>query len=172
METADIVLRKARFQDWQAMYENVWSRPETARYMQWRVTKNGEEARERMKRTLAYQKTHDTYLVCEKRTGQAIGFAGVAETAPHVYQDASIALGPGYVGRGYGKQILTLLLEYCAGTLGGEEFYYSTRAENAASKALALSCGFTYRHTEKKRDPHSGETYELEVYSRKLTGKI
>ena len=88
------------------------------------------------------------------------------------YRVFCFILGPGYVGRGYGKQILTLLLEYCAGTLGGEEFYYSTGAENAASKALVLSCGFTYRYIEKKRDPYSGETYELEVYSRKLTGKI
>ena len=73
-------------------------------------------------------------------SGQAIGFAGVEEIAPHIYQDAGIALGPEYVGKGYGKQILRLLLEYCASTMGGEEFYYSTQAVNQASRALALSC--------------------------------
>lgn len=53
-----------------------------------------------------YQENHDTWLVYEKKSGQAIGFAGVEETAPHIYQDVGIALGPKYVGKGYGKHIL------------------------------------------------------------------
>ena len=39
METDDIVLRKAKFEDWESMHKNVWSRPETAKYMQWQITK-------------------------------------------------------------------------------------------------------------------------------------
>ena len=79
-----------------------------------------------------------------------------------------IALGPEYVGKGYGKQILRLLLEYCASTMGSEEFYYSTQAVNQASRALALSCGFSYHHSEQRIDLQSGEPYELEVYHKKL----
>ncbi len=30
LEAEDIFLGKARFKDWEAMYRNVWSRPETA----------------------------------------------------------------------------------------------------------------------------------------------
>ncbi|MBT9779406.1 GNAT family N-acetyltransferase [Clostridium sp. MCC353] len=171
METKDLILGKAKFEDWETLYRNVWSRPETARYMQWRVTKSEEEARERMHKTISYQKNHDTYLVYDKKTGQAIGFAGVEEMGPQIYQDASIALGPEYVGKGYGKQVLERLLEYCADSLWANEFYYSTRAENTASKALAVSCGFSYRYSEQKTDMRSGETYELEVYSRKLSAR-
>lgn len=168
METKDLVLGKARFEDWEAMYRNVWSHPETARYMYWNITTSEDAAKERMQRTISYQKTHDTYLVYEKKSGQAIGFAGVEMIAPHIYQEAGIALGPDYVGKGFGKQILQVLLEYCADTLDGEEFYYSTRAQNAASKALAKSCGFSYRRSEEKVDRKTGETYELETYSKKL----
>lgn len=64
---------------------------------------------------------------------------------------------------GYGKQILLLLLEYCR-SLGGKEFYYSTRGNNEASKALALSCGFTYQYAEKRTDYRNGKPYQLEVY--------
>ena len=64
---------------------------------------------------------------------------------------------------GYGKQILLLLLEYCR-SLGGKEFYYSTRGNNEASKALALSCGFTYQYAEKRTDLRNGKPYQLEVY--------
>ena len=61
-----------------------------------------------------------------------------------------------------------LLLEYCANTLRGKEFFYSTRANNKISKALALSCGFSYQYSEEKIDLKNKEPYILEVYSRKL----
>ena len=121
-----------------------------------------------MARTIAWQTNHDTYLVYEKSSDQAIGFAGVEEIAPQIYQDASIALGPEYVGKGYGKQILQLLLKHCATTLGGKEFYYSTRSVNQASRALARSCGFSYHHSEEKTDLRNGAPYELEVYWKQL----
>ncbi len=133
------------------MYRNVWSRPAVARFMQWRITTSAADAQARMERTIAWQKNHDTYLVYEKSSGQAIGFAGVEEIAPHIYQDAGIALGPEFVGKGYGKQILQLLLKHCAVTLGGREFYYSTRSANQASRALARSCGFSYHHPRKRQ---------------------
>lgn len=167
MESKDIVLRKAEFEDWKALYRNVWSREETARYMYWRVTASEEDARERIYRTIEYQKDHDAYLVHGKKSGEAIGFAGVRETEPHIYHETGIALGPEYVGKGYGKQILLLLLEHCR-ALGGEMFYYSARAQNTASKALALSCGFTYQYSEQKTDLRNGECYELEVYKKEL----
>lgn len=167
METEDIILRKAKYEDWRSMYRNVWSRPETTEYMVWKVTADEEEARERIQRTITWQRLHDAWLVCERGSGQAIGFAGVEETAPHIYHETGIALGPEYVGKGYGKQILCLLMEYCI-SLGGQEFYYSTRAENLASKALARSCGLTYQRSEQKADQSSGETYELEIYKKDL----
>ena len=135
--------------------------------MVWKVTADEDGARERIQRTIAWQETHDAWLVYERGSGQAIGFAGVEETEPHIYHETGIALGPEYVGRGYGKQILRLLMEYCI-SLDGQEFYYSTRAENLASRALALSCGLTYHHSEWRTDQRSGKTYELEIYKKNL----
>lgn len=168
LETEDIYLGKAKFEDWEAMYLNVWSRPETARFMVWQVTVSREEAKERMKRTILFQETHETFLVYEKRSGEPCGFAGVGEISPGIYEEMGIALGPEYVGKGYGKQILGLLLKYCTEVLKGKEFYYHTRAKNRASKALARSCGLIYQYSEKKRDQESGEEYIMEVYSKKL----
>jgi RimJ/RimL family protein N-acetyltransferase len=167
MGDRDVVLGKARFQDWEAMYRNVWSRSETAKYMAWQVTRDEAEARARMNRTIAYEKTHDTYLVYERSSGQAIGFAGLEEIGPHVFQEAGIALGPEYVGKGYGKQVLQILLERSV-FLGGREFYYYSRKENIASRALALSCGFIYQRSEQKTDRRNGDIYELEVYRKEL----
>lgn len=168
MESKDIILRKASYEDWKALYQNVWSREETARYMYWRVTTSEEDAKERICKTMEYQKDHDTYLVCDKKSGEPIGFAGVRETEPHVYHETGIALGPEYVGKGYGKQILQLLLEHCR-RLGGEVFYYSLRAKNTASRALAVSCGFAYQYSEQRKDLRNGESYVLEVYMKKIS---
>lgn len=168
METKDLLLEKAKYEDWESIYRNVWSRPETAKYMLWKVTTDEEGARERIKRSIAWQENHDAWLVYEKASGQAVGFAGIEEIRPHIYEDTGIALGPEYVGKGYGKQILQLLTEYCI-SLGGLEFRYSTRAGNLASKALAVSCGFVYQYSEQKTDQRSGERYELEIYKKDLS---
>ena len=167
METKDLILRKAKFDDWKPMYRNVWSRSETAKYMAWQITADEEAARERIQRTIAHQSSHDAWVICEKKSGVPIGFAGVKEVMKHIYEDTGIAVGPEYVGKGYGKQVLLLLMEYCS-SLGGKTFIYSTRKDNAASKALALSCGFVYRCSKNRKDLRNGELYELEVYCREL----
>ncbi len=167
IETRELILGKAKYRDWAPMYCNVWSRAETAKYMEWQVLESEAAARIQIRKTIEYEETHDAWLVYEKKSGQAIGFAGIGEIRPGIFKETGIAIGPDFVGRGYGKQILRILTAYCV-SLGGREFIYSTRAGNAASKALALSCGFRYQYSERRVDEHGKGSYELEVYSRKL----
>ncbi len=167
METNDIKLVKAKFEDWESLYRNLWSRPEAAEYMLWRISKSEEDAERRILNVIEYQKEHDTYLVYLKKSGEAIGFAGVEKTGSGVYRETGIALGPEYTGKGYGKQVLSLLLEYCAAH-SGKEFWYSCRSENSAAKGLASSMGFEYVRLEERTDPRNGKPYNLEYYIKKL----
>ena len=80
-ETKDLILEKAKFEDWETMYKNVWSRSEAALYMQWRVTESEAAARECIRKTIRFlykgiiikhNKTEPTYtktslFLCEKR---------------------------------------------------------------------------------------------------------
>ena len=91
----------------------------------------------------------------------------MTEIKPHVYEDTGIAIGPDYTGKGYGKQTLRLLMERAA-SLGAREFICSARSQNAASKALIASCGFSYCDTQKRTDPRDQSTYKLEFFSRLL----
>ena len=59
LETKDLILKRAVFEDWQDLYHNVWRHWETARFMLWTVTESEEAAQDRMRRTLAWQATHD-----------------------------------------------------------------------------------------------------------------
>ena len=164
LETKDLILRKAQFHDWKDMYRNVWSREETARYMLWRVTSSEEDAMERMHRTIKFQSEHDSWIVIKKKTGQAIGFAGMLPIGDGIYEDCGVALGPQFVGQGYGKQILTALVDYAFKRLGAISFIASCRTQNAASRGTILSCGFTFTHREDRVDPRDDTPYVLEFY--------
>ena len=167
LETKDLVLDKARMSDWKDMYCNVWSRLECARYMAWRVAENESEAVERMKKTIEYQKNHDTYLIYEKACMRAIGFAGVEKIAPDVYAETGICLGADYFGRGYGSQVVLCLIEYCKGQ-GAREFGYSAREGNVAANRLAVSLGFITVGIEEKTDRRNGLKYKLVKYRLEL----
>ena len=170
LETKDLVLRKALMSDWKAMYENVWRHPETARYMLWDVTTSEADARARMERTIAFQASHPgTFTVAEKISGQAIGYAGLQEAAPGVWEETGIALGPDFTGKGYGKQIVKALTDYAFRERGAERFVYVSRAENIPSIALAERCGFRFTHSESRTDPRNGEAYTLNFYENRRT---
>ena len=168
IETESLILDKAKFPDWEEMYHNVWSQPESARYMDWNITTSEEAAKIRIAKTITFQKSHDTYLVYEKLSGKAIGFAGIEKIEPYTYQEAGICLGPNYVGTGCGKQILQGLILYCKEEFSAKEFIYSTREENRASNRLAKSLGFTVISSVPKTDSKDGHSYNLLQYSLKL----
>lgn len=167
LRTRDLILKKPEFEDWRDIYRNLWSREESARYMLWNVTRSEEDAKRRMERTIAFQAEHTAWLVYEKESGQAIGFAGMEEISPGVYEDIGIAVGPEFTGRGYGKQILTALTDYAFSGLGADRFVASCRSENAPSRGMILACGFRYTHCENRIDPRNGLPYVLAFYEKR-----
>ncbi len=168
IETKNLILNKAKFSDWKEMYYNVWSQPESAKYMNWKITKSEKEAQVRILKTIEFQKGYDTYLVYEKISGKAIGFAGIEKVATYTYQETGICLGTNYVRKGLGKQIVQCLIQYCKKEFGAQEFIYSAREENKVSNKLANSLGFILISCESKIDSRDGHCYNLLRYSLKL----
>jgi len=169
VETKDLLLRQAVFEDWESMYRNIWSRPESAKYMVWSVTTSREAAMARMERTIAFQSAHPYHwTVIEKTSGQAIGWAGLAVLSPGVCGETGIAIGPAFTGRGYGKQLLNALADYARDRLGANRFVACCRRENIASKRMQLSCGFRFTHCEEVADPRNNQPYTLEYYEKLL----
>lgn len=168
LETEDIYLDKAKLSDWRAMYRNVWSQPESAQYMAWRVTDSEDMAQTRMQRTVEFQQDHDSFLVYEKASGEAIGFAGVEQLGDGRCRENGICLGPRFTGKGYGRQIVTRLMRYCKEELGAARFMYSARAQNEAANGLARALGFQLIGSEEKTDKRDGQRYVLLQYIVKL----
>ena len=168
IETERLILDKAKFSDWAEMYHNVWSHLESARYMEWTITTSEEAAKIRIMKTIAFQKEHDSYLVYEKASGMAIGFSGVEKIEPYIYQEIGICLGPDFVGKGFGRQILQGLIQYCKEQFDAREFIYSARDENKVSNRLAKSFGFSLISSTAKTDCKDGHPYNLLQYHLKL----
>lgn len=79
IETKHLILRKAKFEDLNSIWKNIWSDKRIAENMLWEVTTSLEEAKKRMERTIKYQSEHYAYFVCLKTNDKAIGFCGVNE---------------------------------------------------------------------------------------------
>ena len=171
LETKDVVLKKAEFTDWKAIYKNLWMHEESARYMLGTPTKTEEDAKTRMFRTIEFEKKPENkylFLVYLKETGEAIGFAGMREREPEIYEECGIALGPDFVRKGYGRQILNALTDE-AKKAGAKKFYACNRVGNVASRELQLACGFQFESmSEEKTDPRTGEKYIMEERVKKL----
>lgn len=113
LETKDLIIKKGEQKDWKDMYYNLWRHSESAKYMLWDVTISEEDAQDRMARTVKFEATHPyTWIVYEKKSSQAIGFAGMEEIEIGVFEDMGVALGPDFVGRGYGKQIINAMVDF------------------------------------------------------------
>ncbi len=165
IEAKNLVMRQAIYEDWKDLYVNLWRHEESAKYMLWRPSHSEWEARERIKKVMDYQKENPhEYIICEKYSGQAIGFAGMTKLQEGVYEDTGIAVGPSFVRRGYGRQILMGLMQTAFEQLDAERFVSSCRSGNTASKMLLRACGFTYSHSENRMDPRTNKSYILEFY--------
>jgi len=128
LETKDLIIKKGEFKDWHDMYYKLWCHTESAKYMLWNVTTSEEAAKARMERTIAYEAAHPyEWLVYEKCSGQAIGFAGLEKLEEQVCGETGIAIGPAFVGKGYGKQILNALIGFAREELGAKKFRYCCR---------------------------------------------
>lgn len=164
LETKELILKKATIDDVSDMYHNIWSEEQSARYMLWTPVKSIDEAKERMSKTIEFQKDRIAYCVYEKQGGQAIGFAGMKEIDNRVYEDCGIGIGTKFVRRGYGKQILMALVNYCFEELEAIRIVCSCRSENIASKKMQLSCGFQYAYSQAMIDKRNGLGYTLDFY--------
>ena len=164
IETKDLILRQGFADDWQDLYRNLWSREEIFRYMFNKPSPDEEAGR---KRTMLYAEMHKEakteFFVCEIASGQAIGIAGIKELNCGKWTITDIAIGPDFQGKGYGKQIVTVLLNL-AFELGATEVAYDCFTQNTASKRLALSCGFTYSHSEEAELMKNDEKVILDYY--------
>jgi len=147
LEGERIRLQKARESDWSSMLRNVWGDEAVYRWMLYQPTLTEEGARERCLRSMAFQKDHPAWFVCLKDTDEAIGLCAIKEIDKGHFEESGICIGTEHQGRGYGKEIVSLLLALAFQQLGAEDFRYGYFRDNEKSRRLAEHFGFQYEKT-------------------------
>ncbi|MBQ8279384.1 MAG: GNAT family N-acetyltransferase [Roseburia sp.] len=169
LETKDLILDKGKYEDWEDLYHNIWTHSESTKYMLWKVVTSEEEAKERQKKAISNQERHPyCWTVYEKKSGQAIGWATFEEIEEGVFEDQGIAIGPAFVGQGYGKQIVNAAADFFRDELGAKKMILSYRSQNIACKKMQEACGFVYSHSVNKVDPRDGQPYVIEYTVKEL----
>ena len=163
-ETKDLILRKAVIEDWQDMLHNIWSRPESAKYMLWNLTTTEEAAIARMERTIAYQEAHAYHwTVVEKATGQVFGSISVYNALLGEPQQKAKWPGldfsggiwePGYCigqkwwGKGFTTEALQTVVDFWFRQVGGAFLTCCHAVQNPASGRVMEKAGFVYHHND------------------------
>ena len=156
LEGKNIRIRKAEEKDSRSMLENVWGDKAVYQWMLYQPTITEEDAIDRCRRSIQYQKDHFAYFVALKDTDEAIGLCAVRENTPGHYEEAGICIGKKYQGKGYGTEIVFLLLELAFQKLGAVDFRYEYFQDNVRSRRLAEHFGFTYDHSYDMTRPWDG----------------
>ena len=144
IETEHLILRKARTEDTHAIWKNVWSDEEVAKYMLWIPTKTEEEANDRMARTINYQSRIPAFFTCLKETDEPIGFAGIKEIEEGIYEDCGACFMTNCQRKGYGKEMIAALTTLAFEKLNAKAVRFGCFEENIPSKSLIESMGFTF----------------------------
>ena len=122
----NVILRKARAEDIDSMWTNIWQDRELEKYMLWKPVEDYEEAKIRIEKNIEFQKTNCAFYICLKSTDEAIGFLAAKEIEAGIFEDCGICVARKYQGRGGdGKEAFLLLLKMLREEFNGKKFIYS-----------------------------------------------
>ena len=162
--TDRLIIRKAKLDDLDDIYNNIWSDENIASTMLWKVTKTKEDAIKRMERTIKYQSENYAYFICLKDTNEAIGFSGIKEIDKDIYEDSGICIATKYQGMGYAKEVVSAFLDLVFNKLCGKRFIYGCFKTNEKSRNVCLGLGFKYLNTDEITREHDNKIFSVDHY--------
>ena len=146
--TENLILRKAKQEDLEKIWKNVWNDEKIAETMLWKTSNTYEEAVERLNRTIKYQADNYAYFICLKSNDEPIGFAGIKEKGNGIYEESGICIARKHQGKGYAKEVVQTLKQLIFEELKGRRFIYGCFSNNEKSRKVCVSQGFKYLNSE------------------------
>ena len=164
--TDRLILRKARLEDLDDIYNNIWSDKEIASTMLWKISNNKDEALPRLERTIDFHKENYSYFICLKDTNEVIGFGGFreVENTKDIYEDYGLCIARKYQGMGLAKEVTNAFLNIIFNELNGNRYIYSCFSTNDKSKNVCLGLGFKYLDNQEGIREHDGMKYIKNFY--------
>lgn len=159
IEGKNIIFRKATQDDLDSIFQNVWSDENIYKYLFIKPALTKEEAKEKLDRTITFQKENLAYFVALKETNEVIGFVGLKEDSPKIYSETGICIASKYQGKGLGKELMTLLLDLTFNKLKAKRLIYAHMKHNQKSKNLCLS--FNFKYYESNEETREYDNYKV-----------
>ena len=165
IKTKDLILKTdISKEDIEKIHKNVFSQSETAKYMLWKANSEIEWT---IKRIKMWQESYsELFFIYEILSQQPIGFLSFLQENDTI-KNIGLCIGKYFVNKGYGKQTLSALLDYCKNR-NFKTIEYSSFHENAASIELAKSFGFVYSHSKNSIRNHDNLKFVEDIYIKKL----
>jgi len=165
LESKDLIFKTEISQeDVVKLHQNVFCHEECAKYMLWKPNKNIEWTIQRLKRWTNNE--YEFYYIYEKATLVPIGFLTFFKNETTV-KNIGLCVGKDYFRKGYGKQSLKSLINYCK-IAGVKLIEYSAFHDNVASTELAKSNGFEFVYNKKSIREHDKLEFVEDVFELKL----
>ena len=162
LEGEHIRLRKAKEMDYLSMWKNVWGDEAVYQLMLFQPTLTEAEAVDRCHRSIQYQKENYAWFVALKDTDEAVGLCAMKEYEPGRFEESGIGIGTKCQGKGYGREILALLLNLAFMKMNAADFQYGYFHDNEKSKKLAESFGFRYDRSYDLTRPWDGAVKQID----------
>lgn len=156
-----IVIRKAEPNDLESVFYNVWSDSEVLSTTLMKTSANLEEAKGRLERTMNFQSDKDAFFLALKDTNEVIGLCGIIPMGNDVFEEGGFIIGKRYQHKGYGTEMLNILLDVAFNYYGCKEFVYSYCVGNDKSQGLCRKFGFHYVETKAETREWDQQTFQV-----------
>ena len=164
LTTEHLILRKATMEDLDTIWNAIWKDENISKWMLWPVIPTREAAEERLKRICDYQKDAPAYFVALKDTNEAIGWGGIFEKEPGIFEDSGLCISAAHQGRGYAKEMVKALTDLAFDHFHAKEFIYGCFQDNVKSAAVCKALGFTYAFSKSEVREWDNYHYTADYY--------
>lgn len=157
IETENLILRRFKMSDSEAIFHNIVSDPDVARYMCFDVCKNFDEAQKHIDGWLNYfcKQNHglmwDIFSIILKSTDELIGTIDYLENNSEARSaEIGYKIGSSWWRKGYATEAVCILIDYLFENTDLNRLWADHDSRNIASGKVLLKAGMLYEGTARK----------------------
>ena len=168
--TENLILRRYRTEDAEALYEKLGTDPDMARYSGWNPYATMELAQETVRRFMeSYEEAHAYSWVMDV-DGLVVGTIGAYDYAEDQIE-VGFSVARAWRGRGFATEALRKVLKYLTENEGISCVTAWCAEENAASRSVMEKAGMHRVRTEKDGLRVGDRVYDRQIYEYRPAGR-
>ena len=155
LETARLILRKARTEDAQPMYDNWASDPDVVRFLTWPIHESVDASRQIIDLWINSYEQQDYYqwMIVVKEINQPIGSISVVSHKDHVHSaEIGYCISKAWWHQGIMSEAAQAVIDFLFDEVGMNRVEAKHDPRNPHSGGVMRKCGMTYEGTTRQSD--------------------